>query len=315
MLLNSNNNKLMLLLQLLIINIIIILIDSFPSSQSYCSLFDIKESGVAGYFTITIDENTGLSYYDFNLDLTSYYKSNPNTCNLSNGLKYHIHSFWTNNTATSSNSCSTCGGHFDPYLACSSSSQYQNSPITYPGPLCKAINRATPNYTYPCTTTSFSEEGNLQSCEVGDLSGKFGLVYNSSVSPLIFKSSSLFSDPLGPSNYTYGGVDISQQIVTEYTSVWSSIVFHCNDPPANTKLFCSQLLISNVESCVALGATLSPTTNQNSSKNKSCWFEIGVTVVVCIIVFLAILLIIKYGYQKNHNNNIDKSMSDPLINH
>lgn len=278
-------------------------------SQSYCSIFKESESGVSGYFTINIDEAAGLSYYDFNVDLSSF----STTCDTSNGLKYHIHSFWTNNAATSSNSCGSCGNHFDPYLSCSSTSQYQISPATYPGPLCKSLNRFSPNYTYPCSSTSFSN-GNLQGCEVGDLSGKFGIVKNSSTSPLIFKSSTVLSDPLGPTSYTYGNGSTSGfQQITEYTSVWNSIVFHCNNAPNNTRLFCGQLLTSNVDSCVALGATLTPSLSDNNNKSSNCWFDIGISVVITFVVFLTVLLIMKYSYRKHRDNDTDKGMSDPLI--
>ena len=211
-----------LLLFIVILFNIILHVISYPSSTSYCASFTTISSGVEGYFAMTIDESSGLSYYDFKVDLSQY--SNPNSCDLSQGLKYHIHSYWTNTTSSNSYgtaSCGTTGGHFDPYLACSQSSQYQNTPMTYPGPLCPLINRVTPNYTYPCSSTSFAG-GNLQGCEVGDLSGKFGIV--TSTTP-VYSSSSVYIDPLGPAimDYGYG----QAQTVTEYTNMWNSIVFHC----------------------------------------------------------------------------------------
>lgn len=291
------------------------MVKSLPPSTSYCASFDVKHSGVNGYFAMTIDEQTGLSYYDFKVDLTQY--PNPSKCNLNNKLKYHIHSYWTNTTSTNTYVISTCGatgGHFDPYLACSQSSQYQTSPATYPGPLCPLLNRVAPNYTYPCSATNFNG-GNLQGCEVGDLSGKFGLISNTSYG--IYESSSISGpvliDPLGPAIMDYGN-DLPQT-VTSYTNMWNSIVFHCNDA-TNTRLFCAQFLSSNVDTCVAQGAAFNPTSTEAtttktvSTKTFNLSVALGVTLA---FIFGAISSFFFTTYRLKSMRNSEKGVNDPLI--
>ena len=57
---------------------------------------------------------------------------------------------------------------------------------------CLALNRtAAKHYTYSCTTSVYNS-GNLSQCEVGDLSGKFGLSFNSSGNE-VFSSETLAS--------------------------------------------------------------------------------------------------------------------------
>ena len=231
-----------------------------------------------------------------------------------NGLKYHIHSYWTNTTASNTASCaaSNTGGHFDPYFACGTSSQYQTSPI-----LCPSLNRtASLGFTYPCTASNFAA-GNLQ-CEVGDLSGKFGAVRNTTTATL-FESSSLsspvLSDPLGPSITTYGYGQ--PQTTTAYTNMWNSIVFHCPDPPTNTRLFCAQLSTS-LDSCVAQGATFSPSsTSADTSKTYSAkTFNLSVAVgVIIAFVFGALASYMFTTYKaKQSKGLLDKGgVNDPLI--
>lgn len=296
----------MLLYIVLVLNIILFVI-SYPLSTSYCASFDTSQSGVNGYFAMTIDESAGLSYYDFKVDLSQY--SNPDSCDLSQGIKYHIHSYWTNTTSSNTYgkaACGTTGGHFDPYLACSGSSQYQNTPVTYPGPLCPLINRAAPNYTYPCSSTSFAA-GYLQGCEVGDLSGKFGIVTSSTT---VYASSSLLIDPLGPAIIDYGYGDV--QSVTEYTNMWNSIVFHCKDT-TNTRLFCAQFL-TTLDSCNSQGAQFTPIPESDTSKTytaKTFNVVISLSVVVAFLFgALTSILVVRY---KSSAKDLDKSVNDPLI--
>ena len=93
------------------------------------------------------------------------------SCTIENGLVYHVHSFWNNATTTSSAN-SFCGptytgGHYDPSLACSSTSEDAKG-------LCTALGlTADQGYEYPCNSEDFAD-GNMAKCEIGDLSGKFG---------------------------------------------------------------------------------------------------------------------------------------------
>lgn len=57
----------------------------------------------------------------------SDFTGEADSCTIENGLVYHVHSFWNNETVSSSaNSfcgASYTGGHYDPSLACSSASE------------------------------------------------------------------------------------------------------------------------------------------------------------------------------------------------
>lgn len=286
------------------------LVVSYPISTSYCASFDASHSGVNGYFAMTIDESTGLSYYNFKVDLVNYEYFTTICPSIGNGLKYHIHSYWTNTTASNTDVTSSClatGGHFDPAFACGSSSQYQISPK-----LCPLLNRTAPAYTYSCSASNFAA-GNLFQCEVGDLSGKFGAV--KSTTP-VFDSSSLsssgvLSDPLGPTITTY----LQSQTTTDYTNMWSSIVFHCPDTN-NTRLFCAQLTTS-LQSCVSQDAAFAPSSTSDTSKTYSAkTFNTSVTVGVIIafvIGALASFLFISYKAKKQSKGLLDKGVNDPLI--
>lgn len=135
------------------------------SSSSYCATFDAATTaGATGSFSMEINE--GVATYKFYLDMTNF----QTECVLSSGLSYHIHSYWRNTTTQSSANTfcgsSYCGGHFDPNLACSKSSQNGGS-----NGLCEAINRTSPEYTYGCNSTVY-QNGDYSKCEIGDLGGK-----------------------------------------------------------------------------------------------------------------------------------------------
>ena len=45
------------------------------------------------------------------------------TCDISDGLVYHIHSYWNDAETSSTTTCGDTGGHYDPYFACGKASQ------------------------------------------------------------------------------------------------------------------------------------------------------------------------------------------------
>lgn len=104
------------------------------------------------------------------------------------------------------------GGHYDPNLACG-----------YVSNDCKALNRTVADYS--CTPSKY-KEGRHESCQIGDLSGKFDLAKG----PLVFSQSSLLRDyqPPYPSNF------LSEN---KFKNMWSSIVFHCSD---DVRLVCAK---------------------------------------------------------------------------
>ena len=194
----------------------------FPSGTDFCATFEAASAGAQGGFALRVDEAKGLSSYYFDIDTSKF----STTCDLSKGLKYHIHSYWTS-TSSSSSVCGNdvAGAHLDPNFACSSVSQYAVEPL-----MCDKLSRtASQGYTYNCTVASFQEQGNLNACEVGDLSGKFGLSISQGAGVFRPPKNAVLYDPLGPIQFQYGKV-----------TGWKSVVFHCNDE-AKTRLFCAEL--------------------------------------------------------------------------
>lgn len=240
---------------------------SYPAQTSYCASFNPATTNkVAGYFAATINTAEGLAYYDFSVNLSKYLagvNGNP-SCDLSKGLKYHIHSYWTNSSSTSTYGANSCGAsqtssHYDPTFACSPYSQY----VTAPTLLCGKIFRTSPQYHYTCNSTVFGS-GKLDNCEVGDLSGKFGpsvgvnKVYGA-------PGGAVLVDPLPPRVADYRS---SKVLITNYTAPWQSIVFHCNDgavtPPV--RLFCAKFTTS-LGPCQAQGATFAPLSTSSGSSS------------------------------------------------
>lgn len=192
------------------------------SQNQYCATIDpAYSSGATGYVSMQICN--GYAIYDLHLDLTDF-PSDIYGCDYSQGLNYHIHSYWFDNNANSSwgSDCgaSITGGHYDPYYACS---VYSQSYSTY----CAEIGRTTDNgYYYNC---NYNE--NKNSCEVGDISGKNGILMPSD-GGVVFTLSFPFVDYLPP-------------IVMDYNSdgkslPWTSVVFHC--PATNSRLLCAKFV-------------------------------------------------------------------------
>lgn len=192
----------------------------------YCATFQAKDAGgVDGIFSMNVENGTAL--YRYNLDVSSF---DPGDCDLSEGLSYHIHTYWTN-TSTTSGAGAYCGasytgGHFDPNLACSASSQSAST-------LCVDIGRtvdSVPSYAYSCSGNY--ETGHYAYCEVGDLSGKFGLAMPNEDGTAFDQTTNLV-DYMPPYIANYKTAD-------EMSYPWQSVVFHCKQ--GGTRLFCAELI-------------------------------------------------------------------------
>lgn len=169
----------------------------------------------------------GTARYRFSIDMSKF---DPGTCDISDGLTYHIHTYWTN-SSTKSGANGYCngpytGGHFDPNLACSGSSQNIGS-------LCVDIGRtstSTPPYTYSCSAATYAA-GHYAFCEVGDLSGKFGRPVPTSSLTLEQTTDLVDYMPAYLANY---------KTADAMTYPWQSVVFHCNQ--GGTRLFCAEFI-------------------------------------------------------------------------
>ena len=156
---------------------------SDPGSYVYPDNFlatfsSTSTGGASGTFLYYLNQY-GQGRYKWSVDVASTFAFSEAAvtagCSFSDmaaqGMKYHFHTYWTDTTSDSSNVCgsATTGpeNHYDPYLACSGSSQNAAT-------LCPALNRtAADGYTYGCSASAYAN-GSYALCEAGDLSGKFG---------------------------------------------------------------------------------------------------------------------------------------------
>ena len=173
-------NKL-ILLALAVVTIFSTLFCEASSTSSFTASFEA--GGADGYFQMKLPSN-GMGTYDFLLDMTNFTTS----CDLSAGLTCkdfiiycviafvfliccfsycivdHIHTYWTDPERTSVSTCGTAGGHYDPYLACGTSSEDKAG-------LCLNLGRTVDKgYAYGCSPMTYSQ-GHFALCEVGDISG------------------------------------------------------------------------------------------------------------------------------------------------
>ena len=204
---------------------------SILSSSEYCATISGEEaSGASGYVALKVGD--GSAQYAFDLDLSDF----STTCDLTNGLTYHVHSFWNNGTTVSSadDFCgsSYTGGHYDPNFACSGSSQSASDQ-------CVSINRtASQGYTYSCSTSNY-DLGRYSFCEVGDISGKVGTAFPTNSDGTKF-SLGYFEDflPVYAANYDFQD---------DTSLMWISWVFHCAETGA--RLVCAKFSTDDLSSC------------------------------------------------------------------
>eukprot|EP00122_Pirum_gemmata_P014361 Pgem_evm1s13388 len=135
--------------------------------------------------------------YDYIVDINVSNDFNSSAC--SSGLKWHIHE----DPIDTSKGQLQCGGeitgnHYDPTLQCGSASQHIKTH-------CSNIGRN--GSSYKCNSASYKAKP-YQSCEVGDLSGKYGLLKANENNKLYIKGFDNYGDK-------------------HCNLVGKSIVFHC----------------------------------------------------------------------------------------
>jgi hypothetical protein len=229
-------------------------------------LFIQDTAGVSGYFNMNIENGTAL--YKFSIDMSKF---DPGTCDISDGLTYHIHSYWTN-TSTTSGANGYCGvpytgNHFDPNLACGPSSQNAGS-------LCVDIGRtstSTPTYSYACNTANYGS-GHYAFCEVGDLSGKFGRPVPTASVTLEQTADLVDYMPAYIANY---------KTADAMTYPWQSVVFHCNQGGA--RLFCAEFIQGS--SC-----DMSTDSTRENDDDKDEWGVGGWNSLAKLLVSLGVVL-------------------------
>lgn len=192
-------------------------------AYQYCATFDSSSSeGATGYFLLSIENGT--SSHSFFLALNEF----STTCDLNQGLAYHIHTNWLNTTTMSSSNAycakALTGNHYDPNLACGPNSEDSND-------LCADLGRTSSSgYHYSCSASNYSM-GKYSYCEVGDLSGKFGRVYMTEIGSDTFQVNGITD---------YQPPYVANYMMSDYVAhQWASIVFHCGED--GSRLVCGVL--------------------------------------------------------------------------
>jgi hypothetical protein len=257
----------------------------FADESYYCANVGVQLAGTVpttsqGTFSLKVGE--GYAKYNFKVDL-----STSDTCDftLYPMVGYHIHTFsYADPTSNPGTSCGYTGGHYDPGLACSAKSESANE-------YCTMLGRTSgDDYHYNCSTTA---DGRTQymnpsgTCELGDLSGKFGVTKTSNGK---VAASQVYTDydPLYNVNFMKGTQNV--------TSGWTSIVFHCGDP-AGTRIACGdfQLTDADDETCDFTSSewsTVEACSNSDDNKKLSNTEFIVVMIVLSVGWALAIALCI-----------------------
>lgn len=208
-----------------IISIVIILafLPWAADGATYCGQFMRDEAtNITGYFAMNI-LSPGKAQYWYRVDLRGVSRATLG-CDLSKGLTVRVASNWTSKTRDSGLGTMPCGpgvlgAAYDPYFGCRVGSA---------SPACVLLKRTAPDlYTYTCNPATYSQ-GLYSACDVGDISGKFGLAKPSLVpSPpgaLVpintFESNGVLTDYAPPIEAQY-----LQQSV--YGNMWASVLFRC----------------------------------------------------------------------------------------
>ena len=243
----------------------------------YCAVFDSTQAnGASGWFAMTLS-NTGTALYQWSIELSNL---KDQSCDLSKGLYYHLHTSWKLSSVNSAQGGGACGsgntgGHYDPNFACSG--------VT---PQCTMLNRTSPKYIYNCNPSSYSN-GEYSACEIGDLSGKFGL---SQPSGLFANGKFAQYSPL---------IDVTPPYANQYmqattsnfpiSATWSSLVFHCGVD--KSRFLCAKLqLVTDVTSSVCTFPPVASTgsTSTTTAQNTTCPPNDGI--VAALVVSLLLLV-------------------------
>lgn len=256
------------------------------ASTKYCARFDQANSAASGYFGIEIFNNT--AFYSFALDLSKL--TTPSQCDLDLGLNYYITTSWSpSSNKFSSNTCdiTTVGGHYDPNLSCSPDSV---NAVSTPD-ICASINRTEGLFRYTCNQKVMNHK-NYGFCEVGDLSGKFGMTYPTYGGSAKFLQDDLLVDFHPPYDAYYGTKKVG------YVNPWISITFGCL---GGGNLVCAKILpyTRSMNTTCTFPSIYSPTSAptgitpywqnvvQNDKNAAICLIVISVGVVIAIYIYLA----------------------------
>jgi hypothetical protein len=255
----------------------------------YTATFDRDFSGVSGSFTMRVT-NSSMTY-SYALDFTEF----NTTCDITGGLVYHIHSFWRNTTASSSNVCgdAVTGGHYDPYLACAPVSQAAKD-------LCVNLSRtAAQGYTYNCNPSMYSA-GHHYACEVGDLSSKFGWMKPVSTNTLRYEGSQY--DPSPPMTPNF------KQPASGIATEWASLVVHC--PKDSARMVCASFEFQGIQASADTSETSS-----SGSDNNDDEYSTGELVGILggsAVGILIIGVLIGVFFRKQHSPQRDFLLGDKL---
>jgi hypothetical protein len=263
--------------------------------QFYCSRWNLGDSNnVTGFFAMQLLNNTATYSYSLQFVPTAGMLAQcPSLAQQRTGLKFHFHSLWTwgdFKTAAIGAECnaSYLSGHYDPNLACGPQS-------TWASTSCQALSRTAPSYNYSCNPQRFLERPGT--CEIGDLSAKFGQAVveqtASGSDVMTVRSSKMYLvdelPPYAADFYLGNGTDLQG---------WSSIVFHCGDAAA-ARLFCSNVfVVSEWSECAPASVPPPPVVNEpcesssdggaeedlTTSKDVVLGFTLTALSVLCIIV-------------------------------
>lgn len=210
---------------------------------------------------------------------------------------YHIHTSWNNATSTSAAGpalcgSSVCGPHYDPNLACG-----------YKSSACNALALVrSQGSAYNCTPGNHNQ-GQYALCQVGDLSGKFGIATAGGSNGLVFSQSSFIYDyqPAYVANYLQN---------SSYSTMWSSIVFHCS---TNARLVCAKFQLvaagqsspcSFPETSADILSSLTATNNYNKAVlSKAAIGLIILGVFVVVFITIGFVLLGFYCYTKGKAND------------
>lgn len=268
----------------------------------YCATIDSSTADGA-YGTVAMEIASGKVQYSVSLNLNGFTAATG--CDYTQGLSYHIHTYWTNTTVSSSANgfCGAgfTGGHYDPNFACSASSQNSSS-------ACTALGRVSPTYTYSCSTTTYGE-GQYSLCEVGDISGKTGLLFPASATDLTFSSAQPVTDYQPPYDYNYKAQDAD-------SLMWSSVVFHCV-ANANARLVCADFSTTTggLLNCAVPFTEFSDDETGDDDKGYD-ENDLVIAVVVTVIVSLILGLIMGYALNRMIKNQLaDNAMAGQEATH
>lgn len=188
---------------------------------------------------------------------------------------YHIHTKWTNTTSNSAAGSTLCGPtvagpHYDPNLACG-----------YSSASCTALGRTPASYN--CTKQAYNA-GNYAQCQVGDLSGKFGIVYG--VNNVYSQAASVVYDfqPPYAANFL---------VANAISSAWSSIVFHCND---GSRQVCAKFKLipsGSSSACTSFASVLA--TSSGSTGKTVVEKEAIAIIVLAVFAFVFFVLFVTFA--------------------